>query len=89
MLAERACTSTTHIGMIEIGKKFPSVQMMEKIAQALDIDTPALFATETFVFLPMHSKSIEHLYKEITNDFQLFQKIFAGRLKTLQNIQNE
>jgi len=88
-LAERAGTSTTHIGMVEIGKKFPSVRMLEKIAQALDVDTPALFATETFVFLPMHSKSIERLYHEIMNDFQQFQITFADRLKDLQNVQSE
>jgi transcriptional regulator with XRE-family HTH domain len=36
-LAERAGTSTTHIGMIEIGKKFPSPQMLSRIAEALGI----------------------------------------------------
>ena len=88
MLAERAGTSTTHIGMIEIAKKFPSVRMFEKIAQALDVDTPALFTTETLVFLPMHSKSIERLYHDIMDDFQRFQKTFAARIKDLHTIQN-
>jgi len=88
VLAEKAGTSTTHIGMVETGKKFPSVRMLEKIAQALDVDTPALFATGTFVFLPMHSKSIERLYHDIMNDFQQFQKTFADRIKDLYNIQS-
>jgi len=62
--------------------------MLEKIAQALDVDTPALFAVETFAFLPMHSKSIERLYHDIMNDFQQFHKNFADRIKDLNNIQN-
>ena len=88
MLAEKAGTSTTHIGMVETAKKFPSVHMLEKIALALDIDTPALFATDNIVFLPMHSKSIEHLYHEIVNDFQEFHKTFADRINDLHKIQN-
>ena len=88
MLAEQAGTSTTHIGMIETSRKFPSITMLEKIAKALDVDTPALFATEKIVILPMYSKSIERLYQDMSNDFQLFQKAFAGRIKDLQEIQN-
>lgn len=44
-LAERAGTSTTYIGTMEIGQKFPSEQMIEKIAKALDIDSIQLFQT--------------------------------------------
>jgi len=87
-LAEKACTSTTHIGMVEIGKKFPSVKMLEKIAEALDIDTPELFATENVVFLPMHSKSVEYLYQEIINDFKQFEKTFANRINDLHQIKH-
>jgi len=88
MLAEQAGTSTTHIGMVETSKKFPSIKMLEKIARALDVDTPALFATEKIVILPMHSKSVERLYQDMSNDFQLFQETFARRIKDLQEIQN-
>jgi len=88
ILAEKAGTSTTHIGMVETAKKFPSVRMLEKIAKALDIDTPELFAAKTFVFLPKHSKSVERLYHEIINDFHQFEKTFAGRIKDLQHIQS-
>ena len=87
MLAEKAGTSTTHIGMVETSKKFPSVEMLEKIAGALDIDTPALFVTEDIVFLPMHSKSIERLYQDLTNDFQKFHKTITTRIRELHQIQ--
>ena len=84
MLAEKAETSTTHIGMVEIGKKFPSVRMLEKIAEALGIDTPELFNTGTVVFMPMNNKSVERLHQDIINDIHLFQKTISGRIKNLQ-----
>ena len=46
-LAEAVETSTNYIGVIEIGKKFLSSQMIERIANALGVDSPLLFATET------------------------------------------
>ena len=45
-LAEKVETSTNYIGTIETGKKFPSPQMIEKIAIALDIESPQLFQSE-------------------------------------------
>ena len=84
MLAEKAGTSTTHIGMVETGKKFPSVRMLEKIAEALGIDTPELFNTGTVIFMPVNNKSIERLYQEIINDFQQFERTIAGRVRSLQ-----
>jgi transcriptional regulator with XRE-family HTH domain len=43
-LAEKVNTSTNYIGMIEIGKKFPSPEMIEKLAAALGIDSTLLFS---------------------------------------------
>ena len=83
MLAENAGTSTTHIGMVEIGKKFPSPRMLEKIAGALGIDTPELFSTGAVVFMPMNDKSVERLYQDISSDFQQFEKIILGKIKDL------
>jgi len=84
MLAERADTSTTHIGMIETSKKYPSPKMLAKIAEALGIDTPELFTTQTVTFIPAYNKSIELLYKEITGDFRQFEKNIAERIKKLR-----
>ncbi|MDR0721796.1 MAG: helix-turn-helix transcriptional regulator [Treponema sp.] len=47
-LAERVNTSTHYIGMIESGKKFPTPEMLERIATALEIDAPALFSTKSY-----------------------------------------
>jgi len=87
MLAEKAGTSTTHIGMVEIGKKFPSPKMMERIAEALGIDTPELFNTGSVIFIPKHNKSIERLYQDIINDYRQFEKTVAGRVKNFQERQ--
>jgi len=43
-LAERANTSTRHIAMIEVCKNFPSPEMIERIAGALQKDTIDLFS---------------------------------------------
>jgi transcriptional regulator with XRE-family HTH domain len=43
-LAEKAETATHYIAMIEGCKKFPSAAMLERIATALDRDSPELFA---------------------------------------------
>jgi transcriptional regulator with XRE-family HTH domain len=47
-LAEKVGTSTHYIGMIESKKKFPSPEMLERIAAGLEIDSPALFSTRGF-----------------------------------------
>jgi len=45
-LAEKVNTSTHYIGMIETKNKFPSPEMIERIASALDIDTVDLFSPD-------------------------------------------
>ncbi len=44
-LAELCNTSTSYIGEIETGKKFPSVEMIEKISRNLEIEPSKLFET--------------------------------------------
>jgi transcriptional regulator with XRE-family HTH domain len=81
-LAEKAETSTTHIGMIETGKRFPSAQMIAKIAAALGIDTPELFSTEKAQIIPLQNVSLEKLHQDILEDFE---KIIARRIGALKN----
>jgi transcriptional regulator with XRE-family HTH domain len=45
-LAGKVGTSTNYIALIETEKRFPKPEMLERIAVALGIDPPALFATE-------------------------------------------
>ena len=43
-LAERADISTNFVAMIELQHKFPGPEMLDRIAAALGIETPELFA---------------------------------------------
>jgi len=45
-LAEMAGMATNYLGLIENGKKFPSAEMLQRIASALGKDTPDLFVLE-------------------------------------------
>jgi transcriptional regulator with XRE-family HTH domain len=54
-LAERVGCSTTLIGNIEIGKRFPSAENLNKIAAALDISPSELFAEESAAIDRMQS----------------------------------
>jgi transcriptional regulator with XRE-family HTH domain len=45
-LAEKTGTSTQYIGMLEIKGKFPSSDMIQKLASALSIDPTELFCKE-------------------------------------------
>jgi len=45
-LAERTGLSTQYIAMIELTRKFPSPEMLERIAAALEIDPPELFSIQ-------------------------------------------
>ena len=47
-LAEKVETSTHYISQIEQKNKFPSPEMLERIALALEIDSPQLFSMESF-----------------------------------------
>ena len=75
MLAEKANTAPTYIAMIELGKKFPSVEMMERIAKALTIDTIELFSIK-----PLPEDSLKKLHKAVLLDFE---KIITKKLKEL------
>jgi len=44
MLAERAGLSTHYLGMIEIGRNFPTADMLERLAEALGINPNELFS---------------------------------------------
>ncbi|GHU77967.1 hypothetical protein FACS189462_1290 [Spirochaetia bacterium] len=45
-LAEKVNTSAHYIGMIELERKFPTPEMLERIAAALEIEATDLFSTK-------------------------------------------
>ena len=76
-LAEKCKTSTSYIGEIEIGKKFPSIEMIDKIAEALNIKPYFLFIEESDllnkeyagVLLPKKTKS--NIAEEINREVKI------------------
>jgi len=64
-LAEKVSTSTHYIGQIEQKNKFPSPEMMERIAAALEIDTPQLFSMASYT-----DEAIRRFMEGVTNDLE-------------------
>ncbi|GHV90899.1 hypothetical protein AGMMS50268_14020 [Spirochaetia bacterium] len=78
-LAEKVETSTHYIGMIETKIKFPSPEMLERIAKALGIDTIALFSKE--INLPETMKTYR---KAALSDLkEVMGQFIDGQLKDL------
>jgi len=77
-LAERVNTSTNYIALIETEKKFPKPEMLERIAVALGIDPPALFAAETRPLT--EAETLAKAEKQILGDINNF---ISNRIKQL------
>jgi transcriptional regulator with XRE-family HTH domain len=73
VVAEKVGTSTHYIGQIEQCKKFPSPEMLERIAAALEFDSPELFSANPF--------PIEAI-KELQNGIKADIVSIEGRLES-------
>jgi transcriptional regulator with XRE-family HTH domain len=78
-LAEKVNTSTHYIGMIESEKKFPTPEMLERIAVALEIDTPALFSLKSYPI--SETAPIAKFQEQLLNDIA---QVIAFRIKGLE-----
>jgi transcriptional regulator with XRE-family HTH domain len=79
-LAERVNTSTHYIAMIELEHKTPSLQMLERIAGALQIDPPELFSVKA-----APAVSLRHLQKAVLQDIEkAVGSIIAERLNEVE-----
>jgi transcriptional regulator with XRE-family HTH domain len=78
-LADKVETSTQYIGMIENEKKFPSPEMLERIASALEIDTPALFSTKSYP--STEAGTLAKFQEHILNDII---QVISYRIKELE-----
>jgi transcriptional regulator with XRE-family HTH domain len=79
-LAERVSTSTQYIGQIELKNKFPSPEMLERIAEALGMDSPDLFSRT-----PFQPDAVKQFQKEVLYDLEeAISTIVSKRLKTLE-----
>jgi transcriptional regulator with XRE-family HTH domain len=64
-LARKANTSTQYVAMIELEKKFPSPEMLERLAAALEIDPQELFSMP-----PSPAGTLRTLHKEVLADIE-------------------
>ena len=62
-LAEKAQVSTQYIAMIETSRQYPTPEVLERIAAALNIE-----AYELFSILPTAETIVERLQKDIINE---------------------
>ena len=73
-LAEKIDTSPNYISKIEAEKQFPSVQMIEAIAEALQCDTIDLFSTKSIT-----KKSLSTLKNNLCSDItNLIENYFSS-----------
>ena len=65
ILAERAGLSTHYLGMIEIGRNFPTADVLERLAKALGINTNELFSVAV-----SPEKAIEELQQAVVKNIE-------------------
>ena len=79
VLAERISTSTNYIAMIELERKTPSLSMIERIAEALQVDPPVLFSMQS-----IPHESIKKLHKSLLGDIEKAVGVaISGHLNSL------
>ena len=59
-LAEKANITTQYIAMIEVSRKFPTPEMLDRIAKALEIET-----YELFIVKPSPEDAMERLHNTL------------------------
>ena len=64
-LAEKADISTHYLAMVELARKFPSADMLERLAKALEIEPHELF------YMPsVAENALEHLQNSIVSNIE-------------------
>jgi len=81
-LAGKVDTSTNYIALIETEKRFPTPEMLERIAVALEIEPPALFAAEIHPLA--EAETLAKIQKQILGDIT---KFVSYRIKQLEQAQ--
>jgi transcriptional regulator with XRE-family HTH domain len=82
-LAEKAGTSTQYIAMIELGRKFPSLDMIERLAAAFGVDILEFFAP-----IPIAAGSLEKLQKTFLKDMEkeVLKLVNKAVLQAIKNV---
>jgi transcriptional regulator with XRE-family HTH domain len=81
-LAERVDTAPNYIAMIETGRKFPSDRILEKMAQALNINAIDLFEVKTDAAVSLQAELIKKIHNDVLNDITL---LIENRIIDIEN----
>ena len=76
-LAEIVDTAPTYIAMIELEKRSPSFEMLERIAAALKIDPPDLFSKAPYpveIVRQFHESVLAGFEEALNNNIEEFEK---------------
>ena len=86
-LAEKVETSTHYIAQIEQMNKFPSVEMLERIATALEMDSPELFSTQVFTdeAIKIVQDKVQADLDKVHTDISMSIKQRITEIKTIKN----
>jgi transcriptional regulator with XRE-family HTH domain len=97
-LAEMANISLRYLAMLELGNSFPSGEMLEKLAKALDIQAFQLFypsSTPEGALLHLEQSIIANIEKVVStalneseNDFSIKRELEQLRQDIIQEIKN-
>jgi transcriptional regulator with XRE-family HTH domain len=86
-LAEKIGTATNYISKIESEKQFPSVEMLEKIATALNIDNAELFSTKLIQANHTQGPDVpDELKKVIAEKLALIERDLYDNTKKVQEL---
>jgi len=78
-LAEKVNVSTHHVGMIELSRNYPTLELVERIANALDIEIYELFID------PLSPNTeLERLRHEVKNDTRQLLDEFLEKVLTIK-----
>jgi transcriptional regulator with XRE-family HTH domain len=64
-LAEKANITTQYIAMIEVSRKFPTPEMLDRLATALEIET-----YELFIVKPSPEDAMERLHNTLVGNIE-------------------
>jgi transcriptional regulator with XRE-family HTH domain len=88
-LAAKADVSANYVQMIELERKFPTPEMLTRLAEALDVDTPELFSMPA---APTDSDTLKRFFKTVLLDIEkavrtasseAIDEVIAERIKEL------
>jgi transcriptional regulator with XRE-family HTH domain len=84
-LAELVEIEQKHVSRLELGKSYPTIERLEKIAQAVNVPLQTFFDFIHLADQQTQAKSIDEMFKELDEDNRkVAYKIFRGVIRSLQ-----